>query len=279
MRRFLQVAEAIQARITSGRYPVGKRLPGTAKLAEEFQCSASTVGQALAKLAAEGVVDILADSGTWPTAGGALGRFPIRVATIRRNERGLLLGAGGGDWPPLLDPEVVRLPIPADLAAVLTSPADPVDKGDLVVTRRRVVGTGYAVQSTCTYLAPWLVAALPVVAEADTGPGGWIERVEHDLQPRGPVSVAARFIARPATAVEVDAFDMPAQAWVVEGRRVFTTSAAMRPVSYQELGRVAAVEVSVWDARRVELVADMMRDTTATWPYPAPASMRNSPDP
>lgn len=268
MRLFLQVANAIRARIESGTYPPGQRLPGNKALGIEFQCSTPTVSQALTLLAAEGLVDYIPQSGAWPVAGGPPARFPVEFGLIRRNARGNLMGAGTGDWAPVYPPEVLVVPCPAGVAALLTEGEDQVDDGELVAVRRRVVGPGYPVQSTDTYLPPWLEAELPVVAEADTGPGGWVERVEQDLQPSGPVSVHGRFITRPPTVDEVELFDLPPGVWVVEGRRRYTTST----------GRPAGVDVALWDGRRVELVSEMRRDTSATWPVP-PATMRNSPDP
>jgi DNA-binding GntR family transcriptional regulator len=266
MRRFLQVAEQIHQRIRDGVYPVGKRLPGRDRLAEEFGAGNNTMSQALAALAAEGVIEIRPQSGAYPLPPERRqpARWQVDIGTIRRHPRGYLMGAGTGDWEPIGNPEVVRVPCPADVAVLLADDLNPVDEGDEVVGRRRVVGPGYAVQLTTTYLAPRLVEVLPVVAAVDTGPGGWIERVEAEFDT--PVHAEWFALSRPPVADEVKLFELPAGAPVLQVRRLISTAQ----------GKPYAVDVVVWDARRVELVGTMRRDTSAEWPVP-PASMRNSP--
>ncbi|WP_200307189.1 GntR family transcriptional regulator [Streptomyces adelaidensis] len=51
-----QVAAAIEARIASGEYPVGARVPSVVELSAEFGIAASTAQKALAHLKAEGLI-------------------------------------------------------------------------------------------------------------------------------------------------------------------------------------------------------------------------------
>ncbi|WP_326581948.1 GntR family transcriptional regulator [Streptomyces sp. NBC_00487] len=51
-----QVAAAIGARIVSGEYPVGARVPSVVELAAEFGIATSTAQKALAHLKAEGLI-------------------------------------------------------------------------------------------------------------------------------------------------------------------------------------------------------------------------------
>lgn len=266
MRRLLQVADEIEQRIHTGVYPVGKRLPGRDRLAEEFAAGNDTVSQALAVLVARGVIEIKPKSGAYPLPADQRrpARWQVDIGTIRRHPRGYLMGAGTGDWEPIGAPEVVRVPCPADVAELLADELNPVGEGDEVVARRRTVGPGHAVQLTTTYLAPRLVEVLPVVAAVDTGPGGWIERVEEEFD--RPVAAEWFAVSRPPTDDEVKLFDLPGNASVLQVRRVISTGE----------GKPYAVDVVVWDARRVELVGTMRRDTSAEWPVP-PATMRNSP--
>ncbi len=266
MRRYLEVARLLEQRIDDGTYPEGKRLPGRNRLTQEFRAATDVVAQAVAFLAGEGVVVIVPKSGVWPVPREERrpARWPVDVGTIRRSPRGYLMGAGTGDWSPVGDPEVARVPVPADVALLLSDEVTPVAAGDQVFVRRRAVGPGYAVQLTNTYLAPRLVEQLPVVADADTGAGGWIDRVEQHFG--SPVSAEWSSFPRRAEPAEAELFDLPAGGQVLQLHRSITTSA----------DTPLAVEVVVWDARRVVLVGTMRRDTSATWPVP-PAVMRNSP--
>jgi GntR family transcriptional regulator len=266
MRRFMQVAEVLRTRVDTGEYPPGKRIPGRRKIADEFGCAFDTVAEAVELLASEGVLEVRPRSGAYPVPADQRrpGRWRVDLGAIRRNERGYLLSAGTGAWEPIGAPAVLREPCPAAVAVELSADDHPVDEGDEVVVRRRVVGPGYAVQLTSTYLAPHLVNTFPVVAEADTGPGGWIERVEERLA--APFTGTWSAVARPATLPESVTFELPGGVNVVE---------AMRVISF--VGRTSAVEVVVWDSRRVELVGEMTRRPEAAWPV-QPATMRNSPD-
>jgi len=266
MRRYLELAHLIEQRIDDGTYPEGKRLPGRDRLAREFGAGSDTMTQTLTYLRAEGVIEILPKSGAWPVSREQRrpARWQIDVGTIRRSPRGYLMGAGTGDWSPIGQPEVERVPLPADVALLLADEVSPLVEGDQAVVRRRVVGPGYAVQLTSTYLSPRLVEQFPVVADVDTGAGGWIDRVEEHFG--SPVSAEWSAYGRRPTPDEVELFELPAGASVLQLYRLITTSA----------DTPLAVEVAVWDARRVELVGRMHRDTSATWPVP-PATMRNSP--
>lgn len=265
MRRFREVAGVIRARVDSGEYPVGKRIPGKTRLAEEFVCSLDVVGQALALLAAEGVLEVVPRSGSRPLPADQRQprRWSVELNTIRRHPRGYLLSAGTGDWEPIGLPEVLAVPCPADVAALLDHDVNRVDDGAEVVARRRVVGPGYPVQLTTTYLAPRLVELVPVVGQRDTGPGGWLDRIEDFFG--APFTGRWWASSRPPTPAEADTFGLPPQVWVLVAVRLISAT-----------GAPAAVEVVVWDARRVELVGEMTRRDDAAWP-PPPATMSNSP--
>ena len=63
MTRYEQVAEQLRARIQSGTYPVGSRLPGLRRLAGEFNVSISTVQSACQRLQDQGQLEARARSG------------------------------------------------------------------------------------------------------------------------------------------------------------------------------------------------------------------------
>lgn len=268
MRRFLEVAQVIRGRVDDGTYPKGKRIPGVRPLAEDLGVARPTVSEALNYLVGEGVLEVRAQSGHYPAENPHPGRFVVDLNTIRRHPRGYLLSAGTGDWEPTSPPAVLGVPCPAPVAVMLSEYEHQVEAGAAVVARRRSVGPGYPVQLTTTYLAPSLVAELPVVGAVDTGPGGWIDRVEEHFD----APFEGRWFATSRTPQADEARELGVTGpltlpWVTEVRRLISVS-----------GRPVAVEVVVWDARRVELMGEMRRDTTATWPV-EPATMRNSPGP
>ncbi|MFJ9641926.1 GntR family transcriptional regulator [Streptomyces sp. NPDC101206] len=54
--RYLEIAEALRTAILSGDYPIGARLPSESDLAAHWSASRGTVRQAVATLAAEGLI-------------------------------------------------------------------------------------------------------------------------------------------------------------------------------------------------------------------------------
>ncbi|WP_436992808.1 GntR family transcriptional regulator [Streptomyces sp. enrichment culture] len=60
-----QVAATIEARITSGTYPPGSRVPGIVELSAEFGIAASTAQKALAHLRTTGLVRTEVGLGTF----------------------------------------------------------------------------------------------------------------------------------------------------------------------------------------------------------------------
>jgi len=68
----VQIADDLAARIRSGEYPPGERLPSYAELAELYDVSVSTVQQVLVRLKERGLVVGLQGRGTYvsdPPAG------------------------------------------------------------------------------------------------------------------------------------------------------------------------------------------------------------------
>jgi DNA-binding GntR family transcriptional regulator len=66
---YRQLAAILRQRITAGEYPAGSRLPSIVALQGESGLSAKTVQRALAVLAEEGLVVIVANRGTFVTYG------------------------------------------------------------------------------------------------------------------------------------------------------------------------------------------------------------------
>lgn len=60
-----QIGAIVRARITSGQYAPGARLPSTTTLAQEFGVATRTVRKGLAPLLAEGLIDTRPGWGTF----------------------------------------------------------------------------------------------------------------------------------------------------------------------------------------------------------------------
>jgi len=59
-----QIAAELRKRIADDTYPVGSRLPGYRRLAEQMGAAPNTVGEAVRLLATEGLVEITDKSGS-----------------------------------------------------------------------------------------------------------------------------------------------------------------------------------------------------------------------
>jgi GntR family transcriptional regulator len=267
---FRQVADLIEQEIDDGRYPVGSRLPGQAALAEQYGVSDRVIREAQSALMARGRVIVRPRSGTYVVDQDQA--QPAQRLVIgdraRRNEHGYLFNAHAGHWPPIGDPTRGLVECPVDVAQALD-----VEPGAQVLARRRVVGIGPGepMQITTTYLHPDLVARLPIVAEQDTGPGGWVERAELDLG-LGPARFPRVHMARLPTEQEANDLGMPPALPVLVELRKFVGAGA------DVEGPALAVDEAVRDARRFEVHDEMTRADSAAWPY-EPATVRNLPEP
>ncbi|MBE3599150.1 MAG: GntR family transcriptional regulator [Limnochordaceae bacterium] len=91
---YVQVKEAIAARIRAGTYPVGERLPREGELAREFGVGVATVKQAVNSLAMEGVVTRRAGQGTFVAGvAPASGSVPLRSFTEAMSDRGVTVSS------------------------------------------------------------------------------------------------------------------------------------------------------------------------------------------
>jgi GntR family transcriptional regulator len=66
---FMQLAAILRARITSGEYPPGRKIPAIIELEEESGLSTMTVRRAVKVLADEGLVQTIPGRGTFVTSG------------------------------------------------------------------------------------------------------------------------------------------------------------------------------------------------------------------
>jgi GntR family transcriptional regulator len=176
--RQLRIADSIRARIESGEFPPGAKLPGLPALAETYGTSLVTVRLALARLKQEGL--IVSQQGT--------GNFvrtqpPVRRYGISRYSRSVW---GGPDPQPLLiaeggaqgravnqETQTEQVPAPAFIVDRLPGVAE----GDLVYVRRRTTTIGGLInQSADSYFTLATGERSPDLV-AGRGAGGHIARI------------------------------------------------------------------------------------------------------
>lgn len=120
------------------------------------------------------------------------------------------------------------------------------------VVRRRIE-RGNKVTRDPGYTAAGITA--PGAAEPDTGPGGYLDRLEE--AGHGPISWTEHVRARMPLPDEADLLQIAARAVVIEIARVGTSARTEVPVE---------VTICVIPAERVEIVSSLERDHTAQWP-------------
>jgi GntR family transcriptional regulator len=174
----LRIADAIRAKIASGDYPPGSKLPGLPALAETYKASLVTVRLALARLRQEGLV----------TSQQGVGNFvrehpPVRRFGIGRYSRSVWDGA---DPQPLLAAEATRQGRAAEqqtepgqvrAPAFVAERLPGVTEGDLVHIRQRITSIdGVINQSADSYFTLATGERSPDLV-AGRGAGGHIARI------------------------------------------------------------------------------------------------------
>ncbi|GLY55193.1 GntR family transcriptional regulator [Lentzea sp. NBRC 102530] len=258
--QYLQVANDLEQRIEQREWEVGDKLPGQRALAVHYRVSDRVVREAQSVLALRGVILLQHKSAAVVTE-RTRPRVPLDLGMfVRRNELGYLFNQHAGHWRPVGDPVLDVQPCPDEIADLLQ-----LEQGADVVVRRRVVGPGEPMQVTTTYI-PMTLASGTALAEADTGPGGYVERLEQDMG-YGPVRWPVQHIARLPSVDEAADLLMPKQLPVLVETRVVLGHDDER----------LAVDVAVRDSRRFMLRYELHRDESATWPT-TPATGRNVPE-
>lgn len=253
--RYREIAEELRKRIEAGQYKPGTRLPQYGALADEYGVGRGTISAAIALLQQEGLVHVSGGrGGTTVRPQGA--RRIRRGTTVRRGENGYLMPAAqpGDVWTVHETPTVETRPIPERPAELLgLAPGTP------VLRRRRVTSPAGdpPYQVADTWIHPDAVADAPQVAEAHTGPGGYLDRLEE--AGHGPISWREHIRARHPEADEAAALGIPTAMPVIEIARVGTSARTQTAVE---------VTICVIPADRVELVQELRRAPGARWPRP-----------
>ncbi len=197
------VANDLRAAIHDGTYPPGSTLPRLEDLMAKHRVGTGTARKAIAILADEGLVEAIRRRGTVVRA-APVRNVIVRERKIFRDEHGYFFDLTAQTWVAIQKPTVRKDPPPADIADILgTVP------GQKVVIRDRVMGDPDTKQPrhvSLSYLPPWLVDELPVIAAVDTGPGGIYDRMEEHLQ--GQLVMDERIGVRPPSGRERELWTM-----------------------------------------------------------------------
>jgi GntR family transcriptional regulator len=218
----LRIADAIRARIESGQYPPGAKLPGLPSLAQTYGASLVTVRLALARLRQEGL--IMSQQG--------VGNFvrehpPVRRFGIGRYSRSVWAGR---DAQPLLAAEGARqgravgqatetgqVPAPSFVADRLPGVAE----GDLVHVRRRTTSIDSVInQSVDSYFTLATADRNPDLLTG-RGTGGHIARI-NAISP--VLDIQEEITARMPTSPEAARLQIPEGTPVLDVIRTYHTA-------------------------------------------------------
>lgn len=265
--KYEELAERLRIRIEAGEWAVGTKLPGINRLAKEYRVGTDRMREAIVVLELDGLVVVRPGRAGTVVRDAKAPRHRLDLGDeVRRNELGYLFGAPTGHWSPVRMPTRGATDVPDEVAELLGVAGD-----DQVFARYRAVGpNGQAQQITTTYLHPDVVAAAPIVAEADTLPGGILDRLEQNYRAEdlglGPLEWEEDIISRPPSPAEALELGMSTR------RSVLVRIRAAR----DSTDRVVAADVMVVDGDKFSIRRKLRRADSARWPT-SPAQGRNLP--
>lgn len=249
-----RIADDIRIQIEDGTLSPGDRLPTLDDLMASYGCSSTVVRDALKLLRQRGLVLTRQGSGSYVRATPR--RRILRGRLVRRDPaRGYLMPAASRPdepWETHGQPRAAIMPAPSDVAEILSVP-----EGTPSLRRRRVTSPlgDVPFQIADTWIHPDALKDAPRVGEPDTGPGGYLDRLEETGH--GPISWQERHRIRVASDEEARLLKISKAFPVAVLFRVGTSAAWRRPIE---------VTVCVIPGDRLEIVNDLERDETASWP-------------
>jgi len=171
------VAAGLAPKIFDGTYPAESWLPSERELAEEYQADRSTIRRALSMLEAQGLITVHKNTGAQVRSKGTavVRRHAGDVAGQVGSWRGFHLSAMETGRQPYTRTQVEEEAANAEVARWLGVPT-----GTVVVKRARVQGLvdGPPIQTSTSWIPVEIVAAIPILRQLDTGPGGMYSRFE-----------------------------------------------------------------------------------------------------
>ncbi|GAA4918581.1 GntR family transcriptional regulator [Streptomyces coeruleoprunus] len=197
---YLEVADALRARVLAGEWAVGERLPSRAQLAEEYGVGRNVTQRAVDRLIVEGLLEGRAGSGTYVRKP----RQRMRMVRSRhREQRGgspfranMKEHGKPGTWEAH---STARTPAPDHIAERLA-----IDPGDpCVVTRYEFMADSQPVQLSTSWEPMAITDGTPVVLP-EMGPLAGMGVVER-MRSLGVVIDTAVEVPRPARATQEQA--------------------------------------------------------------------------
>lgn len=258
------IADDLRRKIASGEISAGDKLPTYREAQERYGATENHVRRAYAQLQEEGLVLGVRRRGT-VVLDPSTERI-VRSRTVYRDEYGYYFDRAGQAFHPVVSPTIEQVNAGRDIAHRLH-----IEPDASAVARERVLGKSGSkttrpmpLQVATSYLPGWLVDELPVLTEADTGPGGIYDRIEEWAN--GPLTWDEAVTAAVANATVAKQLRLPRGAPLL---RVLRT--ARLPD-----GRPAELTDVRMDSSRFEIAARLSRHTSAKWPT-EPATSRNVP--
>jgi GntR family transcriptional regulator len=262
--RYRVIADDLRRRIMAGQYRSGEPLPRQSDLADAYETKRAVIAEAVRVLEGEGMVRAVRKRGTvvqWPTVrrrierGNKITRDPgytVAGITTPGTPGYNFPAAQAESWQAHGTPRASAEPCPPRVAELLR-----VTEGSQVVRRRR--GTSPAGEPPFQLVDSWIhpdgIVDAPRAAEPDTGPGGYLDRLEE--AGHGPISWTEHVRARMPLPDEADLLQIATRAVVIEIARVGASAKTGTPVE---------VTTCVIPAERVEIITPLERDHTAQWP-------------
>lgn len=253
--RYREIAEELRGRIEGGEFRPGDHLPGYSVLTSTYGVGRGVIRSALSVLEADGLITVTKKRGITVRAPGERRRIARGTVVTRDPARGYIFPAAASaqePWNTHGQPQRATVPVPADIAELLE-----VEPGVDTLRRRRITSPAGEppFQLVDTWVAPAAVNDAPQVAEINTGPGGYLDRLEE--AGHGPISWTERARVRMPAPEEARMLGMPAAMPVLELARTGTSARTQRPIE---------VTVCVIPADRVEIITELRRGRTAQWP-------------
>jgi GntR family transcriptional regulator len=265
--RYRVIADDLRRRIIEGEYRTGASLPPQAVLAASYQTTRAVISEAARVLEGEGMVRPVRRRGTvvqWPAVRRRIDRGTKVTRDTRYTAAGVTTpGATGYNFPAAQaeqwqvhgSPQASQQSCPARIAELLG-----LGIGTLAVRRRRITSpVGEApFQLVDSWIHPVGVTDAPRAAQPDTGPGGYLDRLEE--AGHGPISWIEHIRARMPGPEEADLLHIAIRAVVFELARVGTSAKTHAPIE---------VTMCVIPADRAEIIMPLIRDRSARWPLTA----------
>ncbi|MFC3998069.1 GntR family transcriptional regulator [Nocardiopsis sediminis] len=250
--RYREIANELRQAIEQGTYAPGTTLPTYDDLTRKYGVGSGVIREALAVLKADGLISVAKKRGITVRERGSRRRVERGSLVTRDPAKGYVFPAASAPdepWQVHGRPRRDTVPIPERPAVLLG-----VDPESPVLRRRRVTSpTGEPpFQLVDTWIHPDAVADAPKVADAQTGPGGYIDRLEE--VGHGPISWVEYMRVRMPTSEEAKLLEMPDSMPALEVARVGTSAHTKVPVE---------VTTCVIPADRVELVTRLRRAKSA----------------